>query len=61
MRTLEGYWTHDPEDEALVGERSGMRIGLGDRISVQLLEVDPDRARIAFKLVSNKAGSRRVK
>jgi ribonuclease R len=61
MRTLEGYWTHDPEDEALVGERSGMRVGLGDRISVQLLEVDPDRARIAFKLVSNKAGSRRVK
>jgi len=61
MRTLEGYWTHDPEDDALLGERSGMRIGLGDRISVRLLEVDPDRARIAFKLVSNKAGSRRVK
>jgi ribonuclease R len=61
MRTLEGYWTHDSEDDALLGERSGMRIGLGDRISVRLLEVDPDRARIAFQLVSNKVASRRTK
>jgi ribonuclease R len=61
MRTLEGYWTHAPDDDALLGERSGMRIGLGDRIVVKLLEVDPDRARLAFQLVSNRAGSRREK
>jgi len=54
MRTLEGNWVHEPEDDALIGERSGMRIGLGDLISVRLLEVDPDRARIAFKLVTSR-------
>jgi ribonuclease R len=54
MRTLEGNWVHDPEDDALFGERSGMRIGLGDLISVRLLEVDPDRVRIAFKLVESR-------
>lgn len=49
MRSLEGHWICDREGEALVGERSGKRIGLGDRISVRLLEVDADRARIAFE------------
>lgn len=55
MRTLDGYWTHVPEEDALIGERSGMRIGLGDRISVRLLEVDADRIRLAFQLVSGKS------
>jgi ribonuclease R len=59
MRTLEGYWTHDPEGEILIGERSGMRIGLGDLISVRLLEVDADRVRIAFQLVLDKTWPRR--
>jgi len=59
MRTLDGYWTHVPEEDALIGERSGMRIGLGDRISVQLLEVDADRIRLAFQLVSGKSRSGR--
>jgi ribonuclease R len=54
MRTLEGNWVHEPEDDALFGERSGMRIGLGDLISVRLLEVDPDRARIAFELATSR-------
>jgi ribonuclease R len=54
MRMLDGNWVHDPEHDALFGERSGMRIGLGDSVSVQLLEVDPDRARITFKLVTSR-------
>jgi ribonuclease R len=61
MRTLEGNWIYDPEEEALLGERSGMRIGLGDSISVRLLEVDPDRARIAFQLVTSRNLRRRAK
>ena len=56
MRILEGIWIHDPEDDALVGERSGMRLGLGDLVSVRLLEVDGNRGRIAFELV--RGGSR---
>jgi len=59
MRTLDGYWTHDPEEEALIGERSGMRIGLGDPIIVRLLEVNADRIRIAFQLVTDETGPRR--
>jgi ribonuclease R len=58
MRVLEGSWIHDPEDDALFGERSGMRIGSGDRISVRLLEVDADRARIAFRLLEGQGGRR---
>jgi ribonuclease R len=50
MRALDGYWTYDPEREVLQAERSGRRIGLGDRISVRLREVDPDRIRITFAL-----------
>jgi len=61
MRTLEGHWIHDPEDESLRGERSGRRIGRGDQISVQLLEVDADRVRIAFQLVSSQTRSRRAR
>lgn len=51
MRTLEGYWIHDPEEDAILAERSGSRIAQGDRISVRLVEVDADRAQIAFRLV----------
>ena len=58
MRTLEGNWIHEPEDDALLGERSGRRIGLGDRISVRLLEVDADRARITFQLASSRTRPR---
>jgi ribonuclease R len=58
MRLLEGSWLHDPEAEVLIGERSGARIGLGDRVSVRLVEVDVDRARLAFRLVSQEARTR---
>jgi ribonuclease R len=52
MRLLEGEWIHDPEAEVLIGPRSGTRIGMGDRVSVRLFEVDVDRARLAFRLDS---------
>jgi ribonuclease R len=53
MRELDGYWTHDAAQDALVGSRSGMRISLGDPVSVRLLEVDPNRGRLAFRLAKN--------
>jgi ribonuclease R len=61
MRVLEGNWIHDPETEALVGERSGMRLGSGDRVLVRLLEVDGNRARIAFGLVTGEFRPRQSK
>ena len=54
MRALDGYWTYDPDDESLIGERSGRRIGLGDRLAVELVEVDADRSRISFRLASKR-------
>jgi len=54
MRALKGYWTLDGEEEALRGERSGQRIGLADRLIVELTDVDPDRARISFRLASKR-------
>ena len=58
MRALDGHWIHDPDQEALLGERSGTRIGLGDRIAVRLLEVDVNRGRIAFRMASSPGRSR---
>lgn len=51
MRLLEGHWLHDPEAEVLIGGRSGARMGLGDALSVRLVEVDVDRARLAFRMI----------
>jgi ribonuclease R len=50
MRTLPGVWRHEPDEELLIGPRSGARIGVGDEIEVCLLEVDSDRGRLAFSL-----------
>jgi ribonuclease R len=58
MRSLEGYWIFDAEDEALIGERSGRRIALGDRIFVELIEVDPDRARLSFRMAPKRKRTR---
>jgi ribonuclease R len=59
MRTLDGHWMHDPEQDVLVGGRSGASIGLGDRIFVRLLEIDANLGRLAFQLATESAGSRR--
>lgn len=50
MRTLPGVWRHEPDEELLIGPRSGARIGVGDEIEVCLIEVDSDRGRLAFRL-----------
>ena len=50
MRTLDGRWEVEEDGEALVGERSGARIAVGDRIKVRLLGTDFDRARLSFNL-----------
>ena len=50
LRVMDGEWSFDAESEALVGPRSGRRFSTGDRVRVELLDVDADRLRLAFRL-----------
>ena len=50
MRELEGYWEVAADGESLVADRSGARIAVGAKLHVRLLSVDPDRARLAFRV-----------
>ncbi|MCP4903683.1 MAG: VacB/RNase II family 3'-5' exoribonuclease [bacterium] len=50
MRELKGRWAVDENAQALVAERSGARIAIGDVLDVCLLSVDADRGRLAFRL-----------
>jgi ribonuclease R len=50
MRELEGRWEVDETEEALVADRSGARIALGERLRVRLVSVDVDRARLSFRI-----------
>lgn len=63
MRELEGRWELDAADgEALVSDDSGARIAVGDRLTVRLLSIDVDRARLAFRIDRGKrsAGATRT-
>lgn len=60
MRTLEGEWRHDVDNEILIGPRGSSRIGLGDALEVRLLEVDSDRGRLAFRIVGGNLGASRA-
>lgn len=59
IRSLDGRWSVDEWQEALVGERSGARIALGASLRVRLAEVDPDRARLAFRIDEGRGGGDR--
>jgi ribonuclease R len=48
------YYQFDPLNFQLVGERSGRRFRLGDRLTVIVSNVDLDLARIDFELASGK-------
>ena len=48
------YYQFDPLNFQLVGERSGRRFRLGDRLVVKVSSVDLDLARIDFELVNGK-------
>ena len=53
------YYHHLPESMALVGERSGDRFTLGDRLDVVVEEVNVALGRIDLRLPGGKAGGRR--
>ncbi|MFT5501294.1 MAG: ribonuclease R [Woeseiaceae bacterium] len=47
------YYKFDPGSQSLVGERSGQRYGLGDKMEIVVAKVDLDTKRIDFQLVAN--------
>ncbi len=45
------YFRHDPDAQVLEGERSGFRIGLGQRVRVKLAEAEPVTGGLALELL----------
>ncbi|MGY6547494.1 MAG: ribonuclease R [Roseinatronobacter sp.] len=45
------YFRHDPEAQVLEGERTGFRIGLGQRVKVKLAQAEPVTGGIALELL----------
>lgn len=45
------YFRHDPETQVLEGERTGFRIGLGQRVKVKLAEAEPVTGGLALELL----------
>ncbi|MEO0820600.1 MAG: ribonuclease R [Pseudomonadota bacterium] len=53
------FFHHDPDRQCLVGERSGMTYGLGQRLVVRLREAVPITGGLLFELVSAEASPAR--
>ncbi len=53
------YYRFEPVKHALIGERTGRVLRLGDEVSVRLMRVDLDEARIDFELLEKKGRPRR--
>ncbi len=47
------YFNFDEVRQMLIGERSGLRMGLGDRLKVRVARVDLDERKIDFELVDH--------
>jgi len=53
------YFQHDEKRQALIGQRTHLRFGMGDALSVKLVEAAPITGGLRFELVdSGPAGSR---
>ena len=46
------YWSHDPDTQTLMGDRSGRVIGLGMPVTVRLEEAVPVTGGLLFELLS---------
>ena len=54
ISTLDGdYYNHDEDHQALVGERTGERFHLGQRVDVRLVEIIPTAGAIRFEMISS--------
>ncbi len=50
------YFAHDPGRHALIGQDSGSTFALGDRVRVELTEVDPLVGQLTFRLLEHTPG-----
>lgn len=57
----EDYFNFHPELMAIVGERSGIRFKLGDKVMVKVARADLDTSRIDLILISSSSGKRSQK
>ncbi len=53
------YYRYEAGSQSLIGDRSGTRYRLGDRLAVTVSRVDLDSRRIDFQLATNTAGKKR--
>ncbi len=57
---LNDYYHFEQREMSLVGERSGTRYGLGDRLRVTVVRVDMESKRIDFRLSGDRERNRRA-
>jgi ribonuclease R len=57
----EDYFNYHPEMMAIIGERSGIRFKLGDKVTVQVARADLDHSRIDLMLISSNSKPKRTK
>ena len=57
----EDYFNYHPELMAIIGERSGIRFKLGDKVTVRVARADLDHSRIDLTLLSSNSKTKRHK
>lgn len=57
----EDYFNYHPELIAIIGERSGIRFKLGDKVTVRVARADLDHSRIDLTLLSSNSKTKRNK
>lgn len=57
----EDYFNYHPELMAIIGERSGIRFKLGDKVTVRVARADLDHSRIDLTLLSSNSKTKRNK
>jgi ribonuclease R len=51
------YFVHDPAGHALIGQESGIAFALGDRVRVELVEVDALAGQLTFRILDHAPGA----
>ncbi|TPE54486.1 ribonuclease R [Maribrevibacterium harenarium] len=53
------YFIHDPELQSIVGERTGKRYRLGDKVQVEVAQVNLEQRKIDFNLVASRTAPKK--
>ena len=57
----EDYFNYHPELMAIIGERSGLRFKLGDKVTVKVARADLEQSRIDLMLINTESKPKRSK